>query len=99
MRFSPVHPVAGDHSRGHARGAARLLVAPVARYVGAARFARAARPGGERGGGAMPIIDADAHVIETERTWSYMDPADRKYCPQLVLPKDGSGPEMWVIDG
>ncbi len=47
----------------------------------------------------MAIIDADAHVIETERTWSYMDADDRKYCPQLVLPKDGSDREMWVIDG
>jgi hypothetical protein len=26
---------------------------------------------------SIPIIDADAHVIETERTWDYLDPSER----------------------
>ena len=29
----------------------------------------------------MPTIDADAHVLETEQTWEYMDGADKKYRP------------------
>jgi hypothetical protein len=28
---------------------------------------------------SIPIIDADAHVIETERTWDYLDTADRSF--------------------
>ena len=32
----------------------------------------------------MPTIDADAHVIETERTWDYMDEADSKFRPIVV---------------
>ena len=27
----------------------------------------------------MVTIDADAHVVESEHTWDYMDPAERKY--------------------
>jgi len=27
----------------------------------------------------MATIDADAHVVESEHTWDYMDPAERKY--------------------
>ena len=34
----------------------------------------------------MPIIDADCHVIESERTWAYMDPADEPYHPKPVAP-------------
>jgi len=29
------------------------------------------------------IIDADAHVVETEQTWDYLDPSDKKFRPQL----------------
>jgi uncharacterized protein len=47
----------------------------------------------------MPVIDADAHVIETERTWSYLEGDDRQYRPVLSLPTDGSGREMWLVDG
>ncbi len=32
----------------------------------------------------MPIIDADAHVIETERTWEYMEDPEAKFRPTLV---------------
>jgi len=49
----------------------------------------------------MPVIDADAHVLETEETWEYMDPADRKHRPQVVTlphPKFGTQ-EFWYIDG
>ena len=46
------------------------------------------------------IIDADAHVVETERTWDFMDPADQKYRPQMVaLPDADPRPFVWVVDG
>ena len=33
----------------------------------------------------MTIIDADAHVVESEKTWTYMTGADAKYRPQTVM--------------
>ena len=30
----------------------------------------------------MATIDADAHVVESEHTWDYMDPSERKYRTQ-----------------
>jgi hypothetical protein len=27
----------------------------------------------------MPIIDADAHVIENEHTWDYLEGADQRF--------------------
>ena len=48
----------------------------------------------------MPIIDADCHVIESERTWAYMDPSDEPYHPKPVGPAaDGSGRARWTIEG
>jgi predicted TIM-barrel fold metal-dependent hydrolase len=44
----------------------------------------------------MPTIDADAHVIESERTWDYVE--NPKYKPQLTMP-NGGGPQYWMIDG
>jgi predicted TIM-barrel fold metal-dependent hydrolase len=44
-------------------------------------------------------IDADAHVLETEHTWDFLDPDDRKYRPQLVIPRDDERAERWLIDG
>ena len=32
----------------------------------------------------MITIDADAHVVETEHTWDFMDKSDQKYRPQVV---------------
>ena len=29
-------------------------------------------------------IDADAHVLETEETWKYMDGSDLKFRPDIV---------------
>ncbi|MDH3446323.1 MAG: amidohydrolase family protein [Deltaproteobacteria bacterium] len=44
----------------------------------------------------MPTMDADAHVIECEQTWSYIK--DEKLRPYLVTP-GGSRPQNWLIDG
>ena len=52
----------------------------------------------------MSAIDADAHVIECERTWEYMNEAEVQYKPRTVGltdgPPSGRGPrEYWLIDG
>ena len=49
----------------------------------------------------MPIIDADAHVLETERTWSYMAKSEEQYRPRIVRTTDPLGVEneWWLIDG
>src|ERR687891_419610 len=51
----------------------------------------------------MKIIDADAHVVESERTWDFLDEADRPFAPRVVVFKDRSGPgssdEFWKIGG
>lgn len=49
----------------------------------------------------MAVIDADAHVLETERTWDYMLESERGYKPRIVAtPEDkSSGGESWLIDG
>jgi predicted TIM-barrel fold metal-dependent hydrolase len=46
----------------------------------------------------MTTIDSDAHVVESERTWDYMDPADREHRPRIVHP-DGSKSAWWFIEG
>jgi predicted TIM-barrel fold metal-dependent hydrolase len=49
----------------------------------------------------MAIIDADAHVLESERTWEYMLDSERDLKPRIVpTPNDpDSGGESWLIDG
>ena len=39
----------------------------------------------------MPTIDSDAHVVESERTWDYIDKADQKYRPLIVKPRGEGG--------
>ena len=49
----------------------------------------------------MATVDADAHVIESEHTWDYMDKAEREFRPQVVSAAEGGTPgtEFWLIDG
>lgn len=47
----------------------------------------------------MPVVDADAHVVETEHTWDYMDPSERRFRPLLVTPGGESKGQYWFIDG
>ena len=37
----------------------------------------------------MPTIDADTHVIETERTWKFMEGDEAKLRPALVSSENG----------
>ncbi len=45
----------------------------------------------------MGVIDADAHVIETEQTWSFMREEDRRFAPELLV-STKNGVEYWRID-
>ena len=47
----------------------------------------------------MPIIDADCHVIESEQTWEYLDPADEQYKPASMFDPNRPDRPVWVIDG
>jgi predicted TIM-barrel fold metal-dependent hydrolase len=47
----------------------------------------------------MAVIDADAHVVETERTWEYMEEAESPFKPEVVVPKAGGDREYWLIEG
>ena len=49
----------------------------------------------------MGIIDADAHVIEIDATWEYMDPGERRYKPGVAYQTldDGEVVKYWIIDG
>jgi predicted TIM-barrel fold metal-dependent hydrolase len=47
----------------------------------------------------MITVDADAHVVETERTWDYMEASDQKYRPACIYPKGPGGLGYWLIDG
>jgi uncharacterized protein len=49
----------------------------------------------------MLTIDADAHVIECEKTWDYLEVDDRKYRPVSIavdMP-DGKARNFWFIGG
>jgi uncharacterized protein len=49
----------------------------------------------------MAVIDADAHVIETERTWDYMEPSERALRPVVFSQSSPADParQAWLIDG
>src|SRR5437667_7175319 len=46
----------------------------------------------------LTVIDADAHVIETEHTWDYLEPSEQKFRPQLFYSPDDTARQYWVID-
>ena len=56
----------------------------------------------------MATIDADAHVIETVQTWSYLEADERRFTPQLMTQTFGAElrsnegiavRDFWVIEG
>jgi predicted TIM-barrel fold metal-dependent hydrolase len=56
----------------------------------------------------MTTIDSDAHVLETPRTWDFMDEEHLKHRPMVVAQLDGEKQrsfqgnvmnEYWVVDG
>jgi uncharacterized protein len=47
----------------------------------------------------MLVIDSDAHVIETDRTWELMDEAERPLKPPVVVEAENGNRAFWIIDG
>lgn len=55
----------------------------------------------------MPVIDADAHVLESPQTWSYMREHEQEWRPQIFVrdPTDGAPyhkgqrHQYWLIEG
>ena len=55
----------------------------------------------------MPVVDADAHIDETDETWEYMDEEFVKYKPITVTQTFGEAPPIlpwgynryWFVDG
>lgn len=47
----------------------------------------------------MATIDADAHVVESDRTWDFMEPSDQKYRPVCVYPQGEDSRGLWIVDG
>ena len=49
------------------------------------------------------VIDCDAHIDETEATWTFIEETEREFTPQPDAPKvlDPSRPPIryWLIDG
>ncbi len=41
----------------------------------------------------MAVIDSDAHVVETERTWEFMEEDEAAFKPEVVVPKAGGDRE------
>ena len=48
----------------------------------------------------MPVIDADAHVIENESTWDFMLESERQFKPKVVGATSAKDPfDYWMVDG
>ena len=45
------------------------------------------------------IVDADAHVVETEHTWDYLDASEKKFRPQLFQSADNPNSQYWFVEG
>ena len=48
---------------------------------------------------AMRVIDSDAHVIETDRTWEFMRDEDAAHKPEVLVPRAGGPDEYWLVEG
>ena len=51
------------------------------------------------GNGTHMVVDSDAHVVETEHTWDYLDASEKKYRPQLFGAPEDLTTQYWVLDG
>ena len=47
------------------------------------------------------VIDADAHVVECERTWEFMDASEKQFRPMPLQTAEKAGvkQQFWVVDG
>jgi predicted TIM-barrel fold metal-dependent hydrolase len=49
-------------------------------------------------GAPQLVIDADAHVVEGERTWEYLDASEEKFRPRIAE-SVGGGERFWLVNG
>ena len=45
------------------------------------------------------VIDADAHVVETERVWDYLEASEQKFRPTLMTSPQNPQRQIWMLDG
>lgn len=45
------------------------------------------------------VIDADAHVVETERVWDYLESSEVRYRPRLITSPENLQKQFWLLDG
>ncbi len=45
------------------------------------------------------VIDADAHVVETLRTWEYIDDSQAQLRPNLLFSQESPPKRYWQVDG
>ena len=45
------------------------------------------------------VIDADAHVIESNLTWEYLEPSEEKYRPKIVVENGNPNVKKWDVNG
>ena len=45
------------------------------------------------------IVDADAHVVECEHTWDFMEASEKRYRPQLFSCNDNPNMQYWFVEG
>ncbi len=50
------------------------------------------------GGEQVLAIDADAHVIETEDTWSFLEPSEDRFRPILVGSENQPDKQYWLLN-
>jgi predicted TIM-barrel fold metal-dependent hydrolase len=47
----------------------------------------------------ISVIDADAHVVETEHVWDYLEGAEKKFRPTLMQSPQNPKRQIWMLDG
>ncbi len=47
----------------------------------------------------IPVIDADAHVIENDHTWDFLEPSEAKYRPRKLSDPDVADAHYWEVNG
>jgi len=45
------------------------------------------------------VIDADAHVVESERVWDYLEGGEKKFRPTLMPSPENPKRQFWMLDG
>jgi predicted TIM-barrel fold metal-dependent hydrolase len=47
------------------------------------------------------VVDSDAHVVESTRTWEFMDPSEKQFKPIPLESREEAGVKLqfWLIDG